>query len=179
MNPAKPPELQPWGNVARLGSDLPKFPCTRPQVELGLARVWGNKNHAKHGNRGGRRSSRGLRWASARARCRRAADCTAILAEVQANNEKVKQLASDKGLKTDQNVAADVAGFVVPVLWFGMDFQGTADTEITALQNRQQYLATMADQKRCGAEPEPPPASSAKRAKPKPVAAAPAAQPAE
>ncbi len=27
-------------------------------------------------------------------------DCTAILAEVQANNERVKQLASDKGLKT-------------------------------------------------------------------------------
>jgi hypothetical protein len=51
----------------------------------------------------------------------------------------LKQLASDKGLKTAQNVAAGVAGFVIPVLWFGMDFQGTADTEITALQNRQQY----------------------------------------
>src|SRR5882757_3683099 len=99
-------------------------------------------------------------------------DCTAILAEVQANNEKVKQLASDKGLKTAQNVAAGVAGIVIPVLWFGMDFQGTADTEITALQTRQQYLAMMADQKRCGEEPEPapPPAARAKpRAKPKPV----------
>jgi hypothetical protein len=91
-------------------------------------------------------------------------DCTAILAEVGSNNERVKQLASDKGLKTAQNVAAGVAGIVLPVLWFGMDFQGTADTEITALQSRQQYLAMMADQKRCGAEPEPPPA---------PVAAAP------
>ncbi|KJC55709.1 hypothetical protein UP10_38570 [Bradyrhizobium sp. LTSPM299] len=50
-------------------------------------------------------------------------DCTAILAEVQANNEKVKQLASDKGLKTAQNVAAGVAGFVVPVLWFGMPYE--------------------------------------------------------
>jgi hypothetical protein len=84
-------------------------------------------------------------------------DCTAILAEVQANNDKVKQLAADKGLKTTQNVAAGVAGIFIPVLWFGMDFQGTADTEITALQSRQQYLAMMADQKRCGVEPEPPP----------------------
>src|SRR5258708_32846252 len=73
-------------------------------------------------------------------------DCTAILAEVGANNERVKQLASDKGLKTAQNVAAGVAGFVVPVLWFGMDFQGTGDTQITALQSRQQQLAIVADQ---------------------------------
>ena len=95
-------------------------------------------------------------------------DCAAILAEVTANNEKVKQLASDKGLKTTQNVAAGVAGLFIPVLWFGMDFQGTADTEIAALQNRQQYLSTMADQKRCGAEPEPlpPPARTKRTAKP-------------
>ena len=33
------------------------------------------------------------------------------MAEVQANNEKVQQLASDEGLKTAQNVAAGVAGF--------------------------------------------------------------------
>jgi hypothetical protein len=102
------------------------------------------------------------------------------MAEVQANNEKVKQLASDKGMKTAQNVAAGVAGIVIPVLWFGMDFQGTADTEITALQTRQQYLAMMADQKRCGAEMEPPPPvavapSAPRRAKrtPPPVAAGP------
>jgi hypothetical protein len=94
-------------------------------------------------------------------------DCTAILAEVSANNERVKQLAADKGIKTTQNVAAGVAGIFIPVLWFGMDFQGTADTEITALQSRQQYLSMLADQKRCGAESEPPPRSSkAKRVKP-------------
>src|SRR4051794_567990 len=95
-------------------------------------------------------------------------DCTAILAEVSGNNERVKQLAADKGLKTTQNVAAGVAGLFIPVLWFGMDFQGTADTEIAALQNRQQYLSTMADQKRCGAKPEtfPPPARTKRTAKP-------------
>jgi hypothetical protein len=83
-------------------------------------------------------------------------DCAAIMVEVQSNNEKVQQLASDQGLKTAQNVAAGVAGFVVPILWFGMDFQGTADKETQALQARQQYLGTLAEQKRCGAEPEPP-----------------------
>jgi hypothetical protein len=77
-------------------------------------------------------------------------DCAAIAIEVQTNNAKVQQLASDKGLKVAQNVAAGVAGLVVPVLWFGMDFQGTADTEIQALQARQQYLAALAEQRRCG-----------------------------
>jgi len=110
-------------------------------------------------------------------------DCTAILAEVQANNDKVKQLASDKGLKTAQNVAAGVAGFVVPILWFGMDFQGTADAEITALNNRQQYLGMLADQKRCGeAAPAPqasaPPARAKKPAKQAPKVAAEPEQPA-
>jgi len=84
-------------------------------------------------------------------------DCAAVMAEVEANNKQVQQLADEKGLKTAQNVAAGVAGFVVPVLWFGMDWQGTQDKEIAALQSRQQYLAMLAEQKRCGVEPEPPP----------------------
>jgi hypothetical protein len=103
-------------------------------------------------------------------------DCPAIMAEVEANNAKVQQLASDKGLKVAQNVAAGVAGFVVPVLWFGMDFQGTADTEITALQNRQQYLAMLAEQKRCGSAAEPPAGAAKKRVARR--ASAPAAAPA-
>jgi hypothetical protein len=71
-------------------------------------------------------------------------DCLAILAEVQANNGKVQELAGEQGLKVAQNVAAGVAGFVVPILWFGMDFQGSATKEIQALQARQQYLASLA-----------------------------------
>jgi tetrahydromethanopterin S-methyltransferase subunit F len=78
-------------------------------------------------------------------------DCPAILAEVQSNNSKVEQLARDKGLKTGQNVAAGVAGLFIPILWFGMDFQGTADKEVAALQNRAQYLAVLAEQRQCGA----------------------------
>jgi len=96
-------------------------------------------------------------------------DCQAVLAEVQANNAKVQQLASEQGLKTTQNVVAGVAGFVVPVLWFGMDWQGTADKETQALQARQQYLAVLAEQKRCGVEPAP--ATTAAPAKKKKSAA--------
>ena len=80
-------------------------------------------------------------------------DCTAIYAEVAANNQKVQQLAKDEGWKTAQNVAAGVAGFVVPVLWFGMDWQGTAGKEAQALQARQQYLGALAVQKHCGSRP--------------------------
>jgi len=74
-------------------------------------------------------------------------DCTAIYAEVASNNQKVEQLARDQGWKTAQNVAAGVAGFVVPVLWFGMDWQGTAGKEAQALQARQQYLGQLAIQR--------------------------------
>jgi len=106
-------------------------------------------------------------------------DCAAIMAEVGSNNAKVQQLASDQGLKTAQNVAAGVAGFVVPVLWFGMDFQGTADKETAALQSRQQYLVVLAEQRRCGAAEElPMPAAKGKaRSKTKPATAAPAVDP--
>lgn len=77
--------------------------------------------------------------------------CETILAEVQSNNDKVQQLGKDKGLKVAQNVAAGVAGFVIPVLWFGMDWQDAAGKEAQALQARQQYLATLAEQRKCGA----------------------------
>jgi hypothetical protein len=64
-----------------------------------------------------------------------------------ANNVKVQELADEQGWKTTQNVAAGVAGLFIPVLWFGMDFQGAASKEVTALQARQQYLATLAGQR--------------------------------
>jgi hypothetical protein len=84
-------------------------------------------------------------------------DCAAIMAEVQANNQKVQELATEQGWKVAQNVAAGVAGFVVPVLWFGMDWQGAASKEAQALQGRQQYLATLAEQRGCGTPVAPPP----------------------
>jgi hypothetical protein len=75
------------------------------------------------------------------------ATCAMIAAEIQANNIKVKDLAEEEGLKTGQNVAAGVAGVLIPVLWFGMDFKGAASKEVTALQARQQYLTTLATER--------------------------------
>jgi hypothetical protein len=94
-------------------------------------------------------------------------DCLAIAAEVQANNQKVQELASDEGSKVGQNVAAGIAGLFIWPLWFAMDFQGTAGKEVTALQTRQQYLGTLAEQKRCG---EAPGGATAGLARPAPVA---------
>ena len=87
----------------------------------------------------------------------RYADCAAVTAEIQSNNEKVKELASEQGLKVGQNVAAGVAGLVVWPLLFAMDFQDSAGKEVAALQSRQQYLATLAQEK-CApaAAPVPP-----------------------
>jgi hypothetical protein len=95
-------------------------------------------------------------------------DCLAILAEVQANNQKIQALASDEGSKVGQNVAAGIAGVFIWPLWFAMDFQGTAGKEVTALQSRQQYLGSLAEQKRCGEAP--PRGSTAGSAGPAPLA---------
>jgi len=80
------------------------------------------------------------------------ANCGALQAEIVANNQRVQQLADEQGIKVAQNVAAGVAGLFIWPLWFAMDLQGTASTEINALQARQQYLGTLAQQ-RCGAVP--------------------------
>jgi hypothetical protein len=65
-------------------------------------------------------------------------DCAEIADEVEANDQKVAGLVSEKGPKTTFSAMA-----------FGMDW-GTQDNEITALQSRQQYLVTLAEQRRCG-----------------------------
>src|SRR5258708_23873945 len=92
----------------------------------------------------------------------RYSDCAAIAAEVEANNQKVSQLASEQGLKVGQNVAAGVAGLVVWPLLFAMDFQDAPGKEVAALQSRQQYLTTLAEQ-RCAAAPPPKPAPPRQR----------------
>jgi hypothetical protein len=79
-------------------------------------------------------------------------DCAAINAEVQANNKKITELGGEEGKKVAQNVIVGAAGLLIPILWFGMDFQNAAGKETAALQSRQQYLATLAEQ-RCGAAP--------------------------
>lgn len=77
-------------------------------------------------------------------------DCTAITAEVGGNDAKIRQLGSEEGAKTAQNIAAGVAGLFIWPLWFAMDFQGAASKEVSALQQRQSYLASLANDKKCG-----------------------------
>jgi hypothetical protein len=76
-------------------------------------------------------------------------NCAAITTEVHANDQKIADLGRESGNKVAQNVAAGVAGLFIWPLWFAMDFQGAADKETVALQQRQQYLATLAKEKAC------------------------------
>ncbi len=75
------------------------------------------------------------------------ANCTMIRAEIEANNIKVQELASEQGVKVAQNVVTGAAGLLIPVLWFGMDWQGSAGKDLAALQARQQYLTTLATER--------------------------------
>jgi hypothetical protein len=88
------------------------------------------------------------------------ADCTMIRAEIEANNAKAKKLSDEQGWKVAQNVATGVVGLVIWPVWFGMDWKGSAAKDAAALQARQQYLTTLAEQ-RCapGYRPPPPPGS--------------------
>ncbi len=80
------------------------------------------------------------------------ASCTQIRAEIEANNLKVKELADEQGWKAAQNVVTGVGGILIPVLWFGMDWKGSASKDVAALQ-RQQYLTTLATEKCAQASP--------------------------
>jgi hypothetical protein len=85
-------------------------------------------------------------------------DCAMIRAEIEANNVQAEKLAEENHAKIAQNVAAGVVGVVVWPVWFAMDAKGAAGTEMDALKSRQQYLATLAEQ-RCAppAVPSAPP----------------------
>jgi hypothetical protein len=76
--------------------------------------------------------------------------CPAIQAESAANSAKISDLGGEQGGKAAQNVAAGVAGFFFPPLWFAMDFQGAAKKEIAALEQRNAYLGNLALE-RCAA----------------------------
>lgn len=78
--------------------------------------------------------------------------CDQIVAEVRANNDRITDLAEEEGWKVTQNVVAGVAGFVVPVLWLGMDFQDAAGKEAKALSQRNEYLTSLGKDK-CGEAP--------------------------
>jgi hypothetical protein len=76
-------------------------------------------------------------------------NCDAIVIEVEANNKKIAALGKESGEKVAQNVAAGLVGLVFFPALFVMDLQGTAEKETAALQTRQQYLATLAETRKC------------------------------
>jgi hypothetical protein len=84
-------------------------------------------------------------------------NCAMIRAEIEANNVQAEKLADENHAKIAQNVAAGVVGVVIWPVWFAMDAKGAAGTEMDALKARQQYLATLAEQ-RCAQPvvPQPP-----------------------
>jgi hypothetical protein len=69
------------------------------------------------------------------------------MAEVKINNDKITDLSGEEGRKVAQNVAAGVVGLVVWPVWFAMDFQDAAGKEGKALMQRNEYLATLANQR--------------------------------
>ncbi|MBS0221413.1 MAG: hypothetical protein JSR91_11805 [Proteobacteria bacterium] len=97
-------------------------------------------------------------------------DCTAIQAESRANADKLTELGKEDGGKVAQNVAAGVAGVFIPVLWFAMDFQNASGKEAQALNARQQYLGTLAEQ-RCAPIGAPIGAGPVQATSPQPVSA--------
>lgn len=75
--------------------------------------------------------------------------CADIIAEIKANNGQIQQLSKEQDWKVTQNVVAGVVGLVVPILWFGMDFQGAATKEEFALNQRQERLSNLLIEKQC------------------------------
>jgi hypothetical protein len=84
-------------------------------------------------------------------------DCSMIKAEIQANNKRAEELASEQNMKVAQNVAAGVVGIVVWPVWFAMDAKGAASTDAAALKARQEYLVNLANQRCTQAQSSPPP----------------------
>ncbi len=76
--------------------------------------------------------------------------CGQISAEIKANNERISQLASEKGWKVAQNVTAGIVGLVIWQFWFGMDLKYAAGKEAAALSQRNEYLGTLAGTKCVG-----------------------------
>jgi hypothetical protein len=75
------------------------------------------------------------------------ATCDQVMAEINANNQRMSDLASEEGLKVGQNVAAGVVGLFIWPVWFGMDFQDAAGKEGKSLSQRNEYLGTLAQQR--------------------------------
>jgi hypothetical protein len=81
-------------------------------------------------------------------------NCTALYAEMTANNARIVSLSSEEQSKRGQNIAMGVAGAVLfwPALFF-MDFKDAAGKDRAAVEARQSYLTTLFAQKSCANQP--------------------------
>jgi hypothetical protein len=77
-------------------------------------------------------------------------DCTAISAEINANQVRITSLRKESSDTTGKNVALGVAGAILfwPAL-FAMDFKDGAGKDAASLEARNNYLAQVMAQ-RCG-----------------------------
>jgi len=78
--------------------------------------------------------------------------CDAIRAEVTANNQRIAELGVEGGQKVGQNIAAGIAGAILIVPLFLMDFQNASGIDERSLRSRNDYLASLA-RTRCNALP--------------------------
>jgi len=81
-------------------------------------------------------------------------DCPAITAQIVANNTRLGDLKREHGNTTGGNIALAVVGGLLfwPAL-FAMDLKDAAGKEIASVNQRQGYLAQLAQQKGCPAVP--------------------------
>jgi len=75
-------------------------------------------------------------------------NCDAIITNVETNNAKVRQLASDKGLMLKETVVPGAANLRVVSL--RIDGQSIEDKDIAVLYRRQHYLADLGEHRKCG-----------------------------
>jgi hypothetical protein len=80
------------------------------------------------------------------------ADCTAINAQLVANNTQLASLKREGGNTQAGNIALGVAGAILfwPAL-FAMDFKDASGKEAASIQQRKGYLQQLAAQKGCPA----------------------------
>ena len=83
-----------------------------------------------------------------------ASDCPAITAQIVANNNRLADLKKEHSSTTGGNIALAVVGGLLfwPAL-FAMDLKDAAGKEITSINQRQGYLAQLAQQRGCPAVP--------------------------
>jgi hypothetical protein len=81
-------------------------------------------------------------------------DCPAITAQIVTNNNRLADLKKEHGNTTGGNIALAVVGGLLfwPAL-FAMDLKDASGKEIASVNQRQGYLAQLAQQRGCPAVP--------------------------